>query len=518
MSTHLIKSGFILSSMTLISRTLGLIRDIVLANIVGSGADVFFFANRIPNFLRRIFAEGAFAQAFIPVLTEIQAQGNVDRMRELIAKASGTLGGFVAIVTLLGIIFSGFITAVFGFGWFIDWLSNGASASKFELASLLLKITFPYLWFVTLVALSGSILNVLGQFAVSSFTPVFLNACVIGFAVFLSPRLTQPEIGLAIGVFSGGLVQFAFQLPFLKRAGLLVRPRWGWNDPNVARIRKLMIPALLGISISQINLLLDTLMASLLQSGSVSWLYYSDRLIEFPLGLFGVTIATLILPILSERYVNSEPEKFSRTIDWGIKMVFLLGIPAMFGLMVLAKPIILVLFMHGEFSLFDVKQCSSSLLAYASGLLSLMLIKVLVTGYYSRQDTKTPVRLGVLSMLANIVLNGLLAWLCSYVGLAIATSISSFMYMVSLYRGLHSRNIYRLPRETVLFFLRILLATTVMVGTVSHLLGNWDHWLGWSPTHKIIILTSIITFGGMVYFSLLIVQGVRPSDLKVATA
>ena len=226
MSKRLLKSGMIVSAMTLISRVLGLVRDIVVANLMGAGAsaDVFFFANRIPNFLRRLFAEGAFSQAFVPVLTEYHASGDMNKTRDLIAKASGTLGVLVSIVTVLGIVFSGVVTALFGAGWFLDWLNDGPAAPKFELASLLLKITFPYLWFITFVALSGAILNTLGKFAVSSFTPVFLNVMMILSAWYISPNLDQPEIGLAIGVFLGGLVQFLFQLPFLIKAGALVKP------------------------------------------------------------------------------------------------------------------------------------------------------------------------------------------------------------------------------------------------------------------------------------------------------
>ncbi len=287
MSKRLLKSGMIVSAMTLISRVLGLVRDVVVANLMGAGAsaDVFFFANKIPNFLRRLFAEGAFSQAFVPVLTESHAQGDMDKTRELIARAAGTLGVIVSIVTILGVLGSGVVTALFGFGWFLDWMHGDPAAEKFELASVMLKITFPYLWFITFVALSGAILNTLGKFAVSSFTPVFLNVMIILAAWFISPQMSQPEIGLAIGVFLGGLVQFLFQIPFLIKAGVMVKPKWGWRDPGVVKIRTLMIPALFGVSVSQINLLFDTFIASFLQTGSISWLYYSDRLLEFPLVL-----------------------------------------------------------------------------------------------------------------------------------------------------------------------------------------------------------------------------------------
>ncbi|MEC9319075.1 MAG: murein biosynthesis integral membrane protein MurJ, partial [Pseudomonadota bacterium] len=329
MSKALLRSGFIVSAMTLISRVLGLVRDVVIANLMGAGAaaDVFFFANKIPNFLRRLFAEGAFAQAFVPVLTEYKQGQPLEQQRLLIARVSGTLGTIVTIVTLVGMLASPVVAALFGTGWFLDWWNDGPQGEKFVLASDLLRITFPYLWFITFTAMAGAILNTLGKFAVAAFTPVFLNIAIIAAAIWLAPNLEQPEFGLAWGVFFGGLIQFLFQLPFLKRAGLLTRPRWGWHDSGVTRIRKLMLPAIFGVSVSQINLLLDTLIASFLMTGSISWLYYSDRLLEFPLGLFGIAIATVILPALSSRHVDKSSENFAATLDWGLRMVLLLGLP-----------------------------------------------------------------------------------------------------------------------------------------------------------------------------------------------
>ena len=308
MSKRLLKSGIIVSGMTLVSRVLGLVRDVVIANLIGAGAaaDVFLFANRIPNFLRRLFAEGAFSQAFVPVLAEYQKSGDLSKTREFIGKVSGTLGGLVTVVTLLAMIGSPVVAAIFGTGWFVDWLNDGPNAEKFTQASLLLKITFPYLWFVTFVALSGAILNTIGKFGVMSFSPVLLNIAMIATALWLAPQLENPDLGLAIGIFLGGLLQFLFQLPFLYQAKLLVKPKWAWHDEGVKKIRMLMIPALFGVSVSQINLLLDTFIASFLMTGSISWLYYSDRLLEFPLGLFGIAISTVILPTLARHHVNRD--------------------------------------------------------------------------------------------------------------------------------------------------------------------------------------------------------------------
>ncbi|EII2403076.1 murein biosynthesis integral membrane protein MurJ [Vibrio parahaemolyticus] len=519
MSKRLLKSGMIVSAMTLISRVLGLVRDVVVANLMGAGAsaDVFFFANKIPNFLRRLFAEGAFSQAFVPVLTENHAQGDMDKTRELIARAAGTLGVIVSIVTVLGVLGSGVVTALFGFGWFLDWMHGGPAAEKFELASLMLKITFPYLWFITFVALSGAILNTLGKFAVSSFTPVFLNVMIILAAWFISPQMSQPEIGLAIGVFLGGLVQFLFQIPFLIKAGVMVKPKWGWRDPGVVKIRTLMIPALFGVSVSQINLLFDTFIASFLQTGSISWLYYSDRLLEFPLGLFGIAIATVILPALSRKHVDSQSEGFAHTMDWGVRMVTLLGIPAMLGLMALAKPMLMVLFMRGEFSPQDVHQASLSLLAYASGLLNFMLIKVLAPGYYSRQDTKTPVKYGIIAMVTNMVFNAIFAYFYGYVGLAIATALSAFVNMALLYRGLHIAGVYQITKRTVFFIIRLVIAGVAMVAAILWQLEDMSVWLEWSFAHRSGMLGMLIGLGAAVYLAVLFLTGVRLKDLKAGT-
>ncbi|EGR0170167.1 murein biosynthesis integral membrane protein MurJ [Vibrio alginolyticus] len=519
MSKRLLKSGMIVSAMTFISRVLGLVRDVVVANLMGAGAsaDVFFFANKIPNFLRRLFAEGAFSQAFVPVLTESHAQGDMDKTRELIARAAGTLGVIVSIVTILGVLGSGVVTALFGFGWFLDWMHGGPAAEKFELASVMLKITFPYLWFITFVALSGAILNTLGKFAVSSFTPVFLNVMIILAAWFISPQMSQPEIGLAIGVFLGGLVQFLFQIPFLIKAGVMVQPKWGWRDPGVVKIRTLMIPALFGVSVSQINLLFDTFIASFLQTGSISWLYYSDRLLEFPLGLFGIAIATVILPALSRKHVDAQNEGFAQTMDWGVRMVILLGLPAMLGLMVLAKPMLMVLFMRGEFSPQDVHQASLSLFAYASGLLNFMLIKVLAPGYYSRQDTKTPVKYGIIAMVTNMVFNAIFAYFYGYVGLAIATALSAFVNMALLYRGLHIAEVYQITKRTVFFIIRLAIAGAAMVAAILWQLEDMSVWLGWSFAHRSAVLGMLIGLGAVVYLVVLFLTGARLKDLKAGT-
>ncbi|MBY6188062.1 murein biosynthesis integral membrane protein MurJ [Marinobacter hydrocarbonoclasticus] len=516
MSKRLVRSGLVVSAMTLVSRVLGLVRDVVVANLMGAGAaaDVFFLANKIPNFLRRLFAEGAFAQAFVPVLSEYQQQREPDEVRDLIAKVSGTLGGIVTLVTLIGVIASPVLAALFGTGWFVAWVNGDAAGEKFLLASLMLKITFPYLWFITLTALAGAILNTLGRFAVAAFTPVFLNVAIIACALWLSPQLERPELGLAWGVFLGGLIQFLFQIPFLYKANMLVRPQWGWHHPGVTRIRTLMIPAMFGVSVSQINLLFDTLIASFLMTGSISWLYYSDRLLEFPLGLFGIAIATVILPALSKDKANGDPSQFSQTLDWGVRSVLLVGIPAMLGLMVLAQPMLMVLFMRGEFAVSDTQMASMSLLAYASGLLSFMLVKVLAPGYYARQDTKTPVRYGIIAMVANMAFNLALAIPFGYVGLALATSASATLNAVLLYRGLRTQGVYQLSARSLGQIGRMAVAGGLMAGALLWLSPNEAGWLAMSFMERGITLFGLIGLGAVVYGLGLMLFGLRPRQLK----
>ncbi|AWL12675.1 Putative lipid II flippase MurJ [Saliniradius amylolyticus] len=515
-SSRLLKSGLVVSVMTFLSRILGLVRDVVIANLMGAGAaaDVFFFANKIPNFLRRLFAEGAFAQAFVPVLSEVNEIENLTRQRQFIARVAGTLGSIVLVVTLLGVIGSPVLAALFGTGWFVDYLNDGPQGHKFELAALMLKITFPYLFFITLTGLSGAILNTLNRFAVAAFTPVLLNVAIISAALWLAPGMAEPGIGLAWGVFVGGVIQLLFQLPFLWRAGVLVKPRWGWKDPGVTKVRKLMIPALFGVSVGQINLLFDTFIASFLMTGSISWLYYSDRLLEFPLGLFGIAIATVILPALSRNHVQADSRRFAMNMDWSVRMVSALGIPAAAGLMVLGYPILMVLFEGGAFTPDDARMASYSLLAYVSGLWGLMLVKVLAPGFFSRQDTKTPVRYGIWCMALNMVFNAMLAIPFGYVGLAMATALSGTLNAVFLYQKLHRLEVYRLSRRSIWFLVRILLASAAMVAVLLWQRPQEDAWQHWDLTAQIWQLTEMIGLGFISLVIMALVLGIRLADFR----
>jgi putative peptidoglycan lipid II flippase len=538
LSKKLIKSGVIVSAMTLVSRVLGLVRDVVIANVMGAGAmaDVFLFANKIPNFFRRLFAEGAFAQAFVPVLSEYhtkdeinaKSRGHVDNSgkldvsldetRRLIAQVSGTLGVIITLVTFFGMLASPLFVILFGGGWFVDWFHNGPESvggEKFELASSLLKITFPYLWFISFTALAGAVLNTMGRFAVAAFTPVLLNIAIILMAVYGAEYTQSPAYALAWGVFFGGLIQFVFQIPFLYKAGVLVKPCWSWHSKGVTKIRKLIIPALFGVSVTQINLLLDTLIASFLITGSISWLYYADRLLEFPLGLFGIGIATVILPSLAKLHSKNSNTEFTATLDWGIKIISLFGWPALAGLMVLAQPIIMVLFMRGEFSQETVIQVSYALFAYLSGLLSFMFIKVLAPGYYARQDTKTPVKIGIIAMVSNMAFNLMLAPFFGFVGLAIATTMSATLNAWLLYRGLKQAGVYYLSKSTKVFIGKLVLSALVMALVVYQLSNDFDVWLAMSFTEQVQQLIVCIGGGCLSYFVMIALLGVRLGDFKV---
>lgn len=515
MSRKLIKSGLIVSIMTLLSRVLGLIRDVVVARLMGDGAaaDVFFFANKIPNFLRRLFAEGAFAQAFIPVLTEVHQNDDKQQLREFVAKVSGTLGAIVFVVSLIGVVASPVLAALFGTGWFMAWLQGDEAGDKFVLASTMLKITFPYLAFISLTGLAGAILNTLNKFAVAAFTPVLLNVCIIICAIFLSPSLSQPAYALAWGVFIGGIVQFLFQLPFLFRAGLLVKPKWGWHDENVVKVRTLMIPALFGVSVGQINLLFDTFIASFLVTGSISWLYYSDRLLEFPLGLFGIAIATVILPTLSRNHVSKNPKAFAANIDWAFRMVCLLGIPAAVGLGVMARPILTVIFQRGAFTAETATMASYSLTAYSFGLLSFMLVKVLAPGFYSRQDTKTPVKFGIWCMVSNMVFNVILAIPFGYIGLAIATSMSATLNAGLLYITLHKQGVFALSRTSVLFIVRVIVASTAM-GALIYYRDQGEAFFTLSLSTQMVEVGLTIVMSAMLFIFTMVVLGMRPRHFR----
>jgi putative peptidoglycan lipid II flippase len=513
MSGRLLKSTGVVSAMTLLSRILGFLRDVILAQVFGAGAaaDAFFVAFKIPNFMRRLFAEGAFSLAFVPVFSEYRAAENRAALRAFAARIAGTLGGVLLAVTIVGQLASPLLVAVFAPG-FLD------EPVRYGLASDMLRLTFPYLLFISLTAFCGGMLNTFGRFAVPAFTPVLLNVTMIVAALVAAPHFQEPIMALAWGVFFAGLVQLLFQLPSLHRLELLVWPRWGWKTAGVQRVLKLMVPALFGSSVAQINLLFDTLLASFLVTGSVSWLYYSDRLMEFPLGLFGVALGTVILPSLSRQHALQDPGTFSHTLDWALRWATLIAIPAALGLAVLAGPLLTTLFQYGEFGASDVRMASRSLVAYAFGLTAFIYIKVLAPGFYSRQDMRSPVRIGVIAMIVNMGLNVALIFPLAHAGLALATSMSAFLNAGLLLRRLRSERVYLPASGWRVFGLRIGAASLVMSLFLLWAVPEVGHWLSWTATQRVLNLLVWILAAVILYFLVLLLSGLRPWHLKVVTA
>ncbi len=504
------RSGLVVSAMTMLSRVMGLVRDVVVATFLGAGngSDAFFVAFKIPNFLRRLFAEGAFNQAFVPVLSEYSTQRTKQEIRELLNAVAGSLTALLALITAL---------AMLGAPWLV-WLfapGFGRDPDKLAMTADMLRLTFPYLLLISLTAFSGSVLNTWNRFAVPAFTPVLLNISLIGAALFLMPLMEEPAMALAWGVLIAGAAQLAFQVPFLLRLGLLPTPWPNFAHDGVKRILKLMAPALFGVSVSQINLLLDTVLASLLAAGSVSWLYYSDRLVELPLGVFGVAIGTIILPALSKRHAEQSTEHFSAMLDWGLRVVLLLGVPAALALAVLAEPFLITLFHYGAMTDNDIQMAAMSLRAYAFGLVAFMLIKVLAPGFFARQDTKTPVKVGIIAMVANMVFNLLLIWPLAHAGLALATALSAF-----LNAGLLG---YLLYRQQVLVFqpgwrryaVQLVGGSVLMSVALMLVSPDWQVWLEFGLWQRVRWVAGLVVLGGGLYFIWLTALGLRLRHFKM---
>jgi putative peptidoglycan lipid II flippase len=513
MSRNLLKSTMTVGAMTSLSRVLGLVRDMVIANVfgVGLGTDAFFVAFRIPNFLRRLFAEGAFSQAFVPVLSEYQSQ-RPGEVKDLVDHVAGTHGAVLLLVTLLGVAAAPLVILLFAFGF-------GDEPVKYQLAVDMLRLTFPYLFFISLVAMAGALLNTYRHFWAPAFTPVLLNLCLIGCALWLAPQMTVPVKALAWGVLIAGLVQLLFQLPFLARRGLLPRPRWGWRHQGVQRISRLMLPAIFGSSVVQINLLFDTLIASFLATGSVTWLYYSDRLVEFPLGVFGIALATVILPSLSRQHAAASPARFSATLDWSLKLVLIISLPATVGLGLLAAPILATLFLHGAFTANDVHMASISLMAYALGLLGFIMVKILAPGFYARQDTRTPVRIGVIAMLWNMLLNVAfvvpmvgLGYQAPHAGLALATAASAYINALLLLRQLRRQQVYQPGTGWGTLTRRVVVAAGIMGAGLVWFSGDLAQWVAWSTWQRMGRLLLLVSGGGLAYFLALRLQGLKPHE------
>jgi putative peptidoglycan lipid II flippase len=512
---RLLAATSVVGLMTLLSRITGLARDVAFSAWFGSGPvmDAFAVAFKIPNLLRRFFAEGAFSQAFVPVMSEYRTQRSHAEMRELVSHVAGTLGVWLFVVTAIGVVAAPLLILAFAPGF-------AGRDGQFDLAVDMLRFTLPYTLFVSLTALAGSVLNSQRRFAVAAFTPVLLNVVMIAFAGWVGPLLDRPELGLAAGVLVAGIVQLAFQLPFLRRLDLLPQPRFKLRHEGVRRIMKLMVPALFGSSVAQISIMLDTLIASFLLAGSISWLYYSDRLVEFPLGVFGIALATVILPRLSEQHATQSPQTFSATLDWALKLVLVIGLPAAVGLALLAEPLLATLFLRGEFTQRDVEMATASLRAYAPGLLGFILVKVLAPGYFARQDTRTPVRVGLQALALGMVLSGIFVlvllrtgWAPAHAGIAAATACSALVNASLLLLGLKRQGIYRPALGWPALAWRVVVPCAVMAIALAAALVAVGDWYVMSSLTRVAILGALVAGGAAVYSLACFLVGLRAREL-----
>lgn len=506
----LLRSGAVVGAMTMISRVLGMVRDVMIASLLGAGggADAFFVAFRIPNLLRRLFAEGAFNQAFVPVLSEYATKDDPRETRRLLDATAGSLAMVLTLITLVAVLLSPWLVWIFAPGFSSD-------AGKLALTSDMLRITFPYLLLISLTAFCSAVLNSWNRFAIPALTPVFLNLTMIAAVLWLSPRLEVPAMGLAWGVLAAGVIQLGFQLPFLGRLGLLPRPRPDFSHPGVRRILKLMGPALFGVSVAQINMLLNTILASFLVTGSVSWLYYSDRLVELPIGIFGVAIATVILPALSRRHASQSTEHFSRMLDWALRMVLVISLPAALAIFLLAEPLLVTLFHYGAMTDHDIEMTARSLRALAFGVIAYMLIKVLAPGFYARQDTRTPVRIGVIAMAANMAFNLVLVWPLAHAGLALATALAAYVNAGLLARGLLRQGVLVVQPGWRRFWLQVGGGCGLLGAGLWWLVPPLQQWLAWGVLERAGMMSAVIVASMTVYFAWLALTGMRLSHFRM---
>ncbi len=517
---QLLQSTSVVSAMTLLSRILGLVRDVVFARFFGATIvmDAFIVANRIPNMLRRFFAEGAFSQGFVPVMARYKENGDHSESRELVDSVAGTLGLVLFLVTLIGVVAAPLLVLVVAPGFI-------GEDGRFDLATAMLRFTFPYLLFVSMTAFAGGILNTYGKFGAPAFTPVILNIVLIASALWLSPQMEEPGMALAYGVFVAGLLQLLFQIPFLAKIHAVPRPKWRPRHPGVKRIGALMLPAIFGSSVAQINVLLGGAIASLLGVGKISLLYFSDRLMEFPLGLFGIALATVTLPTLSRQAANSSMREFSNTVDWSMKLVVLIAVPAAIGLILLAEPLVATIFFGGEFTRFDVQMTALSLQAFALGLIGFSFVKILAPAYFAREDTKTPVKAGLMALVVNLVLSVVLAYTLTragyvgaHAGLALAISVAAILNAWLLYHGLRKDKVVVHSPGWSFLLLRFFGANAAMTVAIFWMHRPLDWWIDAGVLDRSFWLGAVVLVSAAVYFLALLLLGMRPAQLTLGDA
>lgn len=519
--SRMLRSGAIVSAMTMISRVLGLARDAIIFHFfqAGGALDAFFVAFKIPNLLRRMVAEGAFSLAFVPVLAEYKESKSKEDLQRLIDHVAGTLSLVLFVITVIGMIAAPIIATVFAPGFLIGEAATQDN-NQASLTADLLLITFPYIFLISLSAFVSGILNTFQKFAVPAFTPVLLNVAMISTVIWWAPHFDQPVEALAWGVIAGGFLQLVFQLPSLFKLGLLPKPNFKRGHAGVKKIMNLMLPALLGSSVAQINILINTAIASMLAVGSISWLYASDRFVELPLAIIGVAIGVVILPKLSADHINVKRQAFSGTLDWAMRLGLLIALPAMVGLMLLGKPILATVLANGANDWTLVEMANMSLFTYAFGLPAFILVKVLAPGFYSRQDTKTPVRIGIIAVISNIVLSALIVYpwyqsgvLGAHAGLALATALAGYINAGMLFYQLRKQSIYiYTPGELknwFLYFVKILIAISLMTAAIVWLNPHDGWWELASLFEKLIKLLMLIVISIAVYFGSLYSLGFR---------
>ncbi|MBM37519.1 MAG: murein biosynthesis integral membrane protein MurJ [Woeseia sp.] len=513
----LIRKTSVVSGMTLISRVLGLLRDVVFARYFGAKIvmDAFLVANRIPNMLRRFFAEGAFSAGFVSVMARYRENHNHDEARVFVDSITGTFAFVLFVVTLIGVIAAPLLVLIVAPGFVSD-------GGDFDLAALMLRFTFPYLFFISLTALAGGILNTYGNFGPPAFTPVILNIVLIAAAILISPKLDDPVMALAYGVFIAGFLQLLFQLPFLSKIRLLPIPRWAPHHEGVRRAFKLMVPALFGSSAAKINVLIGGIIASMLPVGSISYLYFSDRLMEFPLGIFSIALGTVTLPYLARLWAKNDKQVFTQTLDWSLKLAFLIIIPAAIGLFILAEPLVSSLFFGGVFDEYAVRMTALALKAYSIGLVGFSFVKILAPAYFAREDTKTPVRIAILSLVINLILSICFAWYMTvnqidgpHVGLAMATSIAAIFNSALLYFGLLKSEILKHSNGWTIFLIRVTISCIVMIVVLNYFDKPLDWWTGATFSKRIFWLLLSVTTGAVTYFFTMLLLGTKFIEFKL---
>ncbi|BAP41724.1 murein biosynthesis integral membrane protein MurJ [Pseudomonas sp. LJDD11] len=504
---NLLKSLAAVSSITMLSRVLGFVRDTIIARAFGAGmaTDAFFIAFKLPNLLRRIFAEGAFSQAFVPILAEYKNQQGEEATRTFIAYVSGLLTLALAVVTLLGVLFAPWIIWATAPG-FAD------TPEKFALTSDLLRVTFPYILLISLSSLAGAILNTWNRFAVPAFVPTLLNVSMIVFALLLVPYFDPPIMALGWAVLAGGLLQLLYQLPHLKRIGMLVLPRLNLRDAGVWRVMKQMLPAILGVSVSQISLIINTIFASFLVAGSVSWMYYADRLMELPSGVLGVALGTILLPILAKTYADRDRHEYSRILDWGLRLCFVLVLPCTLALGLISEPLTVALFQYGKFDDHDALMTQHALIAYSVGLLGIILIKVLAPGFYAQQNIRTPVKIAIFTLIVTQLLNLAFIGPLQHAGLALAISVGATINALLLFWQLRRQQLFQPQPGWPLFLLKLCVAVAVMAGVLLGVMQLMPAWAEGGMLERFVRLGILVAAGVVAYFAMLLLLGFRLKD------